>query len=181
MKVSAVRILAALAVAAAAAPAAARAQTDSTGAAPVAAPVASDSISTRPLAVGETVRLVAADRPYAGRLTRITPDTLVIVAPNRIFTLQRAGVTQAERLVNPGSRGHAILRGAGYGALGGAAVGFLASMVFTKDAAGRAFITADGVVLGALVGALTGPRSNHPVWERVDPSYGAQPVALPAP
>jgi hypothetical protein len=180
MKATAVRIIAiTIAAAAAAAPAAARAQTDATAsAAPVESPSA---VSTRPLAVGDAVRLVSADGHYTGTLKRITPDTLVLVAPYRIYTLQRAGVTEGEREVNSESRGHAMFRGARVGALGGAALGLLGSMVLTKDPAGRAFITVDGVLVGSLLGGGLGVSSRHTQWERVDPAYAARPVELPAP
>ena len=176
MKSSAVRILTALAVAAAAAPAAARAQADPAASTPAEAPSAP---TTRPLAVGDQVRLVSADGHYAGTLKRITPDTLVVVAPYRIYTLQRAGVTEGEREVNSESRGHDMFRGGRLGALGGAALGLVSSLVLTKDPAGRAFITADGVFIGTLVGAMRGVSSRQSHWERVDPSYAA--AELPAP
>jgi hypothetical protein len=198
MKIAATRTLAALAVVAAA-PAAARAQTDTTttpvrtdsAAAPVQpAPVAAmatdsavvtDDAGARPLAVGQTVRVTADGQEFTGKLMRVTPDSLVLVAPNRLHRLRRADVTAAERQVNSGARGRAILRGAGLGALGGAALGGLASLALTKDPAGRGFITADGLLIGALVGIFIAPRSTHPVWERVDPSIGAAPAALPPP
>lgn len=126
--------------------------------------------SANALAVGQSVRLVVDDQPYAGRITRITADTVVLGAKFRIYTLQRARITQAERLTNASGRGHTVLRGAGFGALAGGALGGLASLALTKDPAGRGFITADGLILGALVGAFVGPRSYHPVWERVDPA-----------
>lgn len=134
--------------------------------------------STSPLAVGQSVRLVMDGEPYAGRVTRITADTVVLGAKFRIYTLQRSRITQAERLANASGRGHAVLRGAGFGALAGGALGGLASLALTKDPAGRAFITADGLILGALIGAFVGPRSYHPVWERVDL---AAPDAAPSP
>jgi len=180
MKADAVRICTTLALIAAAAPAAARAQTDSTASAPP-APVASPAMSTRPLAVGDAVRLTAADHPYAGTVRRVTPDTLVLAAPNRQYTLQRAGVSEIEREVGSESKGHAMFRGAKYGFLGGAALGLAGSMILTKDPAGRAFITADGVFLGSLVGGIMGVKSRHSHWEHVDPSYGARAVDLPAP
>jgi len=176
MKVTPVRIAAALAVIAAA-PAAARAQTDTT--APPADPPA--ATSTRPLAVGDALRLTAVDQQFSGILKRITADSLVLVAPYRIHTLPRASVTAGERQVFAESRGHAIFRGARLGMLGGAAVGLLGSMLITRDAAGRAFFTADGVALGALVGGAMGAQSRRSHWERVDPSLLVQPAELPPP
>ena len=183
MKAHAVRICTTLALVAAAAPAAARAQTDSTASAPPApvAPVESAPMSARPLAVGDAVRLTAADHPYAGTVRRVTPDTLVLAAPNRQYTLQRAGVSEIEREVGSESKGHAMFRGAKYGFLGGAVLGLAGSMILTKDPAGRAFITADGVFLGSLVGGIMGVKSRHSHWEHVDPSYGARAADLPAP
>lgn len=180
MKVDPVRIFTTLALVAAVAPAAARAQTDSTASAPP-APAASPAMSTRPLAVGDAVRLTAADHPYAGTVRRVTPDTLVLAAPNRQYTLQRAGVSEIEREVGSESKGHAMFRGAKYGFLGGAVLGLAGSMILTKDPAGRAFITADGVFLGSLVGGIMGVKSRHSHWEHVDPSYGARAADLPAP
>jgi hypothetical protein len=185
MKLTAVRISTLLAVIAAAAPAAARAQSDTAATAPPApaapAPVATADAATRPLSVGDAVRLTAADRQYAGTIRRLTPDTLVLVAPNRQFTLQRAGVSSAEREVNSESRGHAMLRGGKYGFLGGAALGLLGGMLFTSDPAGRAFITADGVFLGSLVGGIMGVKSRESHWEPVDASNGARAADLPPP
>lgn len=177
MKATAVRILAIVAAAATAAPAAAQVQPDATATAQAESPSA---VSARPLAVGDAVRLVSADGHYSGTLKRITPDTLVLVAPYRIYTLQRAGVTQGEREVNSESRGHAMFRGARVGALGGAALGLLGSMVLTRDPAGRAFITVDGVLVGSLLGGGMGVGSRHTQWERVDPAY-PRPLELPAP
>jgi len=164
------------------------AQVDSTAAAPVATdttmrPAPADTgaamtASTNPLAVGQSVRLVVDDQPYAGRITRITADTVVLGAKFRIYTLQRVKITQAERLTNASGRGHSVLRGAGFGALAGGALGGLASLALTKDPAGRGFITADGLILGALIGAFVGPRSYHPVWERVET---AAPNTVPSP
>jgi len=176
MKPTTVRIFAALAVIAAA-PAAALAQTDTT-ASPADPPAVT---GTRPLAVGDELRLTAAGQPYTGTLQRITADSLVLVAPYRIHRVPRASVTAGERAVFAESRGHAIFRGARVGILGGAALGLLGSMLMTKDAEGRAFITADGVALGALLGGALGARSRHSHWERVDPSLLVQPAELPAP
>lgn len=184
-------LLLTLPIAAFAAATPATAQVDSTAAAPVvtdttvhpapaadtAGPAMSPTASTTPLAVGQSVRLVVEDQPYVGRITRITGDTVVLGAKFRIYTLQRARITQAERLTNASGRGHAVLRGAGIGALAGGALGGLASLALTKDPAGRGFITADGLILGALIGAFVGPRTYHPVWERVDPA----PTTVPSP
>ena len=176
MKATTVRIAAALAVIAAA-PAAARAQTDA-AASPADPPAIT---STRPLAVGDALRLTAAGQQFTGTLKRLTADTLVLVAPYRLYTLPRASVTAGEREVFAESLGHAIFRGGRLGMLGGAALGLLGSMIVTRDPAGRAFITADGVVLGTLVGGALGVRSRRSHWERVDPSMLVQPAELPAP
>jgi hypothetical protein len=176
MKSTAVRIFAALAVIAAA-PAVARAQTDTT-ASPADPPA---TTGTRPLAVGDALRLTAAGQPYTGTLQRITADSLVLVAPYRIYRLPRASVTAGERAVFAESRGHAIFRGVRTGMLGGAALGLLGAVLMTKDPGGRAFITADGVAVGALVGSALGARSRHSHWERVDPSLLVPSAELPAP
>ena len=176
MKAITLRLVTALAVITAA-PAAARAQAD-------AAPGPADpsaAASTRPLAVGDALRLTAADQQFSGTLKRITADSLVLVAPYRIYTLPRANVTSGERAVFAESLGHAIFRGGRLGMLGGAALGLLGSMVMTKDPAGRAFITADGVALGALVGGAMGAHSRRSHWERVEPSMLVESAALPAP
>jgi hypothetical protein len=176
MKLTIVRIAAALVVIAAA-PAAARAQTDTT-ASPADPP---PTTSTRPLAVGDELRLTAADQQFTGTLKRITADSLVLVAPYRIYRIPRPTVTAGERAEFAESRGHAIFRGVGRGVLGGAALGLLASMLMTKDLEGRAFITADGVALGALVGSALGARSRRSHWERVDPALLVEPAEPPAP
>ena len=176
MKATTIRIVAALAVIAAA-PVVARAQTDAT-ARPADPPA---TAGTRPLAVGDVLRLTAADQQFTGTLKRITADTLVLVAPYRIYTLPRASVTAGEREVFAESRGHAMFRGGRLGMLGGAALGLLGSMIITKDPAGRAFITADGVAVGTLVGVGLGVRSRRSHWERVDPSVVVHPAELPAP
>lgn len=176
MKATAVRIAATLAMIAAA-PTAGRAQTDTT-ASPADPPAAT---STRPLAVGDALRLTAADQQFTGNLKRITADSLVLVAPYRIYRLPRASVTAGERAEFAESRGHAIFRGARVGILGGAAVGLLASVFVTKAAEGRALIAADGVALGALMGGALGARSRRSHWERVDPALLVQPAEPPAP
>jgi len=176
MKATTVRIVAALAVLAAA-PAIARAQTGA-AASPADPPA---TTSTRPLAVGDALRLTAADQQFTGILKRITADTLVLTAPYRIYTLPRASVTAGEREVFAESLGHAIFRGGRVGVLGGAALGLLGSMVVTRDPAGRAFITADGAVIGVLVGGALGVRSRRSHWEHLDPSMVAQSAALPPP
>jgi hypothetical protein len=160
-----------------AAPAVARAQTDTT-----ARPADSAAAAgTRPLAVGDALRLTAADQQFTGTLKRITADTLVLVAPYRLYTLPRASLMAGEREVFAESLGHAIFRGGRVGLLGGAALGLLGSVVLTKDPAGRAFITADGAALGALVGSALGVRSRRSHWERLDPSVVAPSAVLPAP
>jgi len=176
MKSVTVRIAVALALTAAA-PIAARAQTDTT-AIPANPPA---TASTQPLAVGDALRLTVAEQQFTGTLKRITADTLVLTATFRLYTLPRASVTAGEREVFAESLGHAIFRGGRVGLLGGAAVGLLGSMLLTKDPAGRAFITADGAVLGALVGSGLGARSRRSHWERLDPSVVVPPAALPAP
>ncbi len=176
MKLTIVRIAAALVVIAAA-PAAARAQTDTT-ASPAGPP---PTTSTRPLAVGDELRLIAAEQQFTGTLKRITADSLVLVAPYRIHRLPRHTVTAGERAEFAESRGRAIFRGVRVGVLAGAAVGLLGSALMTKDLEGRAFITADGVALGALVGSALGARSRRPRWERVDPALLVPPAELPAP
>jgi len=176
MKATTVRIVAALAMIAAA-PAVARAQADTT-ASPADPPA---TTSSRPLTVGDALRLTVADQQFTGTLKRIMVDTLVLVAPYRIYTLPRASVTAGEREVFAESLGHAVFRGGRLGMLGGAALGLLGAMIVTKDPAGRAFITADGVVLGTLVGSALGVRSRHSHWERLDPSMVVPSAELPAP
>lgn len=176
MKLTIVRIAAALVVIAAA-PAATRAQADTT-ASPADPP---PTTSTRPLAVGDELRLTAADQQFTGTLKRITADSLELVAPYRLHRLPRRTVTAGERAEFAESRGRAMFRGARVGVLGGAALGLLGSALITKAPEGRAFITADGVVLGALVGSALGARSRRSHWERVDPALLVQPAELPAP
>jgi hypothetical protein len=176
MKATTIRIVTALAVIAAS-PAVTRAQTDTT-ASPADLPA---TTSKRPLTVGDALRLTVTDQQFTGTLKRITPDTLVLVAPYRIYTLPRASVTAGEREVFAESLGHAVFRGGGLGMLGGAALGLLGAMIMTKEPAGRAFITADGVVLGTLVGSALGVRSRPSHWERLDPLMVVQPAELPAP
>ncbi|HEU4560783.1 MAG TPA: hypothetical protein VFS20_23225 [Longimicrobium sp.] len=175
MKLTIVRIAAALVVIAAA-PAAARAQAE-TAAIPADSPPTS---STRPLAVGDELRLTAADQQFTGTLKRITADSLELVAPYRLYRLPRRTVTAGERAEFAESRGRAIFRGVRMGVLGGAVLGLLGSALMTKDLEGRAFIIADGVALGALVGSALGARSRRSQWERVDPVL-LQPAELPAP
>jgi hypothetical protein len=175
MKLTIVRIAAALVVIAAA-PAAARAQTETTASAADPPP----TTSTRPLAVGDELRLTAAGQQFTGTLKRITADSLELVAPYRLYRLPRPTVTAGERAEFAESRGHAIFRGVRLGVVGGAALGLLGSALLTKDPEGRALYTADGVVLGALVGSALGARSRRSHWEPVHPAL-LQPAELPAP
>jgi hypothetical protein len=144
----------------------------------------------RPLAAGDVVRLLSSAGRYSGTLTQITADTLTLAAPGRMDAVVRSAVTEMHRMVDRGSRGRSILRGAGAGLVAGAVLGFIggtaagngdcANCEPGNDGTAQAAFAADGAVVGALLGAMLGPTFRRTRWERVD----AAPVPLlqaPAP
>jgi hypothetical protein len=134
------------------------------------------------LAEGDTVRLQSAAGRYAGRVARITADTLVISSRGRTDAVLRADITRLDRLAGRGSRGKAMLRGGGLGLLGGAALGLLAGASVGRVgcdatnpgcAPGRdrkigVILGADGALIGGLLGLMVGPSFRGTSWERID-------------
>ena len=149
---------------------------------PAMAPVPGRTATIRGLAEGDTVRLESAAGRYVGRVARITDDTLVITSRGRTDAVLRAEITRLDRLAGRGSRGKAMLRGGGIGVLGGAALGLLAGASVGRVrcdgtdpgcAPGRdekisVALGADGALIGALLGMMTGPSFRGTTWERVD-------------
>jgi hypothetical protein len=141
----------------------------------------------RPLAAGDVVRLLSPAGRYVGTLTQVTADTFTLAAPGRQDAVPRSGVTQMHRLVNRGSRGKSILHGAGVGLLAGTALGFVVGSTMAhcddcesgRDGTAQAAFSADGAVLGALVGAMLGPTFRRTRWERVD-AAPVPPLQTPA-
>ncbi|HET7461321.1 MAG TPA: hypothetical protein VFJ82_08725 [Longimicrobium sp.] len=143
----------------------------------------------RPLAAGDVVRLLSSAGRYSGTLTQVTADTLTLAAPGRRDAVVRADVTEMHRLVARGSRGGAIMRGAGLGLVAGAVLGFIGGSAAGdgdcehcapgKDATAQAAFAADGAVLGALFGAMLGPTFRRTRWERVD-AAPVPPLQAPA-
>ncbi len=172
--------------------AAAAAPADSAASAPSAESAATDAGGWRGLAAGDTVRLVSAAGRYAGTIARVTADTVVISGRGRSDAVVRSDVTEMYRLTGRGSRGKAMLRGGGLGLVGGAALGLLAGATFGRvdcqpsdsdcspgrDKTIPVALTADGAILGALLGIMTGPIFRRPSWERVD-AAPAPAAALP--
>jgi hypothetical protein len=177
------------------------------GAAHAQAPVADSALATpgfgarpagargalRTLAAGDTVRIVSAAGRYAGTISRITPDTVVVGAPGRLDAIPRGEVTQLERFRGKSSRGRAILTGAGAGLVGGVVLGGIAGRMAGRihckpedqpctpgehDSVIQRALLGEGAILGALVGAMFGPTFRREHWERAE---GAFPIeAAPA-
>ncbi|HEX6745989.1 MAG TPA: hypothetical protein VF092_01655 [Longimicrobium sp.] len=184
-------------------PAAAPAESGTASTETAAPTVSTESAATAPgawrgLAAGDTVRLVSAAGRYAGTISRVTADTVVIAGRGRSDAVVRSDVMEMYRLTGRGSRGRAMLRGGGLGLIGGAALGLLAGATVarveckptdTDCSPGRdktipVALTADGAILGALLGIMTGPAFRHTNWERVDaaPAPALPPVSVtPAP
>lgn len=147
----------------------------------------------RTLAAGDTVRLVSAAGRYAGTISRITPDTVVVGAAGRLDAIPRGEVTRLERFRGRSSRARAILTGGGAGLVGGAVLGGIAGRMAGRihckpedqpctpgehDPTIQGALLGEGALLGALVGAMLGPTFRREHWERVD---GAFPIeAAPA-
>lgn len=127
------------------------------------------SAALRPLAAGDTVRLRSAAGRYAGTLAQVSPDTLTLAAPGRLDAVVRADVSEMHRLVSREARGRAIVRGAGLGLLAGTVLGFVGGVAAGGgDGTAKAAFTADGAILGSLIGAMLGPTYRRSRWERVD-------------
>jgi len=131
--------------------------------------------SPRPLAAGDTVRLLSSAGRYAGTITRVSPDTLMVAAPGRLDAVVRADVTEMYRLSSRESRKRSILRGGGVGLLAGAVLGLVGGTAAggtspRKDRTATIAFTADGAIVGALLGAMIGPTFRATRWERVDAS-----------
>jgi hypothetical protein len=153
------------------------------------APVASDA-----LAPGDLVRLRSAAGRYSGRLVRVTADTLVVAAPGRSDAVVRSDITELYRLKARSSRGRAMLRGAGAGFVAGAALGLLAGITVGhvdcnptdtdcrpgQDRTIGVALTAEGAILGGLVGVMMGPRLRETNWERIDAAPPAPASATPS-
>jgi len=158
------------------------------GAAATGAPVLVRA-TLRPLAAGDVVRLLSPAGRYSGTLTHVTADTFTLAAPGRVDAVVRSGVTEMHRLVERGSRGRSIARGAGVGLIAGAVLGFLggsaagdgdcAACAPGKDGTAQAAFAADGAVVGALFGAMLGPTFRRAKWERVD-AAPVPPLQAPA-
>ena len=171
MKTSrALRALAALVLAAAAAPTVARAQ-------------AADAPSTpvRPLSVGDPIRLVSVSGSYTGTLAGLGVDTVMVAARGANVGVLRSNVREVYRSANRATRGPAMRRGALYGLAAGLAIGFVAGEAAGKgDLNALGAFTAEGGLLGALVGTMVGPSFRHEEWERVElppPSGGVSAAA----
>lgn len=157
---------------------------------PAMARVAAGGAAIRGLEAGDTVRLESAAGRYAGRVARITDDTLVISSRGRTDAVLRAEITRLDRLAGRGSRGKAMLRGGGIGLASGAALGLLAGASVGRVhcdatnpgcAPGRdekigVALGADGALIGALLGMMAGPSFRGATWERID----AAPAHIPA-
>jgi hypothetical protein len=133
--------------------------------------------SPRPLAAGDTVRLLSTAGRYAGTITHVSPDTLMVAAPGRLDAVVRADVTELYRVASREPRGWSIVRGAGVGLLAGAVLGLVGGTALGgtspgEDTTATIAFTADGAFVGALLGAMIGPTFRQTRWERVDASPG---------
>jgi hypothetical protein len=172
------------------APAPAPAAVDSSAAVPDAA-AAPATPAVRRLAAGDVVRLRSAAGRYRGTLERVTADTLVISSPGRTDAVPRADLVELQRLAGRGPRGRAMLRGGAVGLVSGAALGLLAGLAAghvrcdpadTGCTPGRdekigVALTADGALIGTLVGVMTGPALRRAQWESVNAAPGAAAAA----
>lgn len=123
----------------------------------------------RPLAAGDTVRLVSTAGRYSGTLARVSPDTFTLASAGRLDAVVRAEVSEMRRLVSREPRGRAIVRGAALGLVAGAVLGFVGgTSAGSGDGTAKAAFTADGAIVGALIGAMMGPTWRRSHWERVD-------------
>jgi len=150
--------------------------------------------AVRTLAAGDTVRIISAAGHYAGVISRITPDTVVVGAPGRLDAIPRSEVTRLERFRGKSSRGRAILIGAGAGLASGAVLGGVAGRMAGRircrpedqpctpgehDPTIQGALLAEGAILGALVGAMLGPTFRRVHWEHAEGAFPLQ--AAPAP
>jgi hypothetical protein len=147
----------------------------------------------RPLSAGDTVRIVSAAGRYEGTISRLTPDTIVLLAPGRLDAIPRGEVAQLERFRGKSPRGRAIAIGAGAGLAGGSLLGGIAGRVVGRirctpddqpctpgehDRTIQGALLAEGAFLGALFGAMLGPTFRREHWERAE---GAFPLVEAAP
>jgi hypothetical protein len=153
--------------------------------------------AARALAAGDTVRLRSSAGLYTGTVSRVTADTLFVTSAGRSDAVLRSDITEVHRLAGRSPRGGAMLRGGGVGLFAGAALGFAAGIAAGRvrcapddpgctpshDSKIRVALTADGAVIGSLLGVMTGPALRRARWERVDgrpapaPSIGVAPAA----
>jgi hypothetical protein len=148
----------------------------------------------RPLAAGDSVRIVSVAGRYSGTILRVTPDTVVVRAPGRLDAIPRGEVTSLERFTGKSSRGRAILTGGGAGLAGGALLGGIAGRLMGRihckpadepctpgehDATIQGAMLAEGALLGALVGAMFGPTFRREHWERAEGSFPLQAAPTP--
>jgi hypothetical protein len=148
----------------------------------------------RTLAAGDTVRVVAAAGRYEGTIVRVTPDTVVVGAPGRLDAIPRGEIALLERFRGKSPRGRAILIGAGAGLVGGGVLGGIAGRVAGRvrcrdngetctpgehDSTIQGALLAEGMIIGALVGAMLGPTFRREHWERAEAAFPL--AAGPAP
>ncbi|SOD02533.1 hypothetical protein SAMN05216486_10412 [bacterium JGI 053] len=150
--------------------------------------------TVRTLAIGDTVRVVSGTGRYAGTISRITADTVVVGARGREDAIARAEVTQLERFGGKTSRGRSILIGAGAGLVSGGVLGAIGGRMAGRirctpsnqpctpgehDATIQGALLAEGAILGSLVGAMLGPTFRREHWDHAE---GAFPIeAGPSP
>ncbi|HEV7587821.1 MAG TPA: hypothetical protein VGO40_06790 [Longimicrobium sp.] len=160
--------------------------------APVLASAARRAVRT--LAAGDTVRIVSGAGRYAGTISRITPDTVVVGASGRLDAIPRGEVTELERFRGKSSRGRAILIGAGAGLVSGGALGAVGGRLAGRirclpadqpctpgehDQTIQGALLAEGAILGALVGAMLGPTFRREHWDHAEGAFPLE--AGPAP
>jgi hypothetical protein len=148
----------------------------------------------RPLAAGDRVRVVSAAGRYAGTVSRVNADTVVVGAAGRLDAIPRTEVTRLERFAGRSSRGRAILLGAGAGLVSGGALGGIAGRMAGRVRCGpgdesctpgghdrtiQGALLADGVIIGALVGAMLGPTFRREHWERAEGGFPVEAAHAP--
>jgi len=172
---------------------------DSSLAAPAAvagAPLAAGAArpAWRTLASGDRVRIVSAAGRYAGTVTRVTSDSVMVAAAGRQDAILRSDVSRLERFAGKSSRQRSILTGGGAGMVSGAVLGGVAGRLVGRihcrpddelctpgqhDATIQGALLGEGALLGAIVGAMLGPTFRREHWERAEAAFPLE--AAPAP
>jgi hypothetical protein len=149
---------------------------------------------SRPMQVGDSVRLVARDRSdrteHRGRITAITADSLTLLTNDAHETLAMNAVPHIDAYVGRESK---WAQGWAFGGLGGGALGGVAGFAQGNDRSGcdicldartkalllGVFGGVSGSVVGALIGAATDGDHWRPAQTRRGPRVAARVMFAP--